>query len=196
MIEQHKNNLINYTVQGDGPPVILIHGMGASLYDWEAMIPELVGAGYRTYAVDLLGHGDSLKPEEPGSYHSKTVYSYLEQWIDKLNLEMPPFMVGHSMGAYFSMRYGLRNPQKLLAMALVNPFYTPQQLSPVVRLLQRRPKLGEKALRVVPEWIFHALAMMRQLPGIHGAERHWQAGSIAEGLFIIPIQCRVAQSFD
>ena len=47
----------NYVKEGDGPPVILIHGLAASLHDWDDLIPELAANGYSAYAPDLLGHG-------------------------------------------------------------------------------------------------------------------------------------------
>jgi pimeloyl-ACP methyl ester carboxylesterase len=52
---------INYTSQGMGPPVILVHGIASSLYDWDLLMPELARGGFGAYALDLLGHGDSAK---------------------------------------------------------------------------------------------------------------------------------------
>ncbi len=61
---------INYLVEGQGAPVILIHGLAASCYDWSALLPALAFAGYRAYAPDLIGHGKSPKPESVESYQA------------------------------------------------------------------------------------------------------------------------------
>lgn len=55
---------INYRVEGDkeGPPVLLVHGFGANVNHFRHQFPALVAAGYRVYAIDLLGFGASEKP--------------------------------------------------------------------------------------------------------------------------------------
>lgn len=152
-----KKELLHYVAAGNGPPVILIHGMAASLHDWEALLPELVPAGFRAYAPDLLGHGDSAKPDDPRLYHSRAVFACFEEWLESLGLTEPPVLIGHSLGGYLSLRYSLRHPEKLRALVLVDPLYSPNQLSPLLRVLQRRPGLGTKALQLVPEWMIHTV---------------------------------------
>ena len=44
-----------------GPPVVMVHGIAASLHDWDDLIPELTKNGHTSYALDLLGHGESPK---------------------------------------------------------------------------------------------------------------------------------------
>ncbi|CAM9205920.1 unnamed protein product [Choristocarpus tenellus] len=69
---------INYRVEGpeDAPPVLLIHGFGASVGHFRKNIPVLVSEGYRVYAIDLLGFGASDKP--------KHVEYSLELWLELL----------------------------------------------------------------------------------------------------------------
>ena len=55
-------DLMHYEIKGDGPVMILLHGMSTSHKDWRLLWPELVKAGYRVVLADLLGHGDSAKP--------------------------------------------------------------------------------------------------------------------------------------
>ena len=73
---------MNYVVDGEGPPVVLVHGMAASLADWSRLMPLLVSAGYKAIAVDLLGHGDSDKPKNQDGYSADAVYQALEKWLD------------------------------------------------------------------------------------------------------------------
>lgn len=69
---------INYFVDGaeESAPVLLVHGFGASIGHWRKNIPFFVEAGYRVYALDLLGFGASEKPR-------LEVYS-LELWKELL----------------------------------------------------------------------------------------------------------------
>lgn len=53
---------INYRVEGEGPPVLLVHGFGANVNHFRHQFPALTAAGYRVYAIDLLGFGASDKP--------------------------------------------------------------------------------------------------------------------------------------
>lgn len=157
MIQEKKQHALSYTVQGEGQPVVLIHGLAASRYDWEAMLPAIAAAGYRGYAVDLLGHGDSLKPRDPQKYKADIVYDYLEAWIDRLELEEAPLLVGHSLGGYFSMLHCLEHPQRVKGLALIDPFYSLHQVNGFLRRINRHPDLSERMLRWVPEWLFNLI---------------------------------------
>jgi len=148
---------IHYVSQGEGDPVILVHGIFASLYDWMRLAPALSAGGYRALAPDLFGHGESLKPDDPGQYTIETIYAYLEAWIESLGLDRPVVLVGHSMGGYLSLRYSLAHPERVSGLVLINPLYSLEQLSPVLRLVSRRPDVSERALRRAPEWLMNAL---------------------------------------
>jgi pimeloyl-ACP methyl ester carboxylesterase len=52
---------VNYRVQVEGPPVLLVHGYGANINPFRHQFPALVAVGYRVYAIDLLGCGASDK---------------------------------------------------------------------------------------------------------------------------------------
>lgn len=150
-------NGINFIVEGDGPPVILVHGIAASHYDWERLIPDLTRAGYRAYALDLPGHGDSEKPEDPQQYHVEVFQKRFEDWIDSLHLDQKPVLVAHSLGGYLSINYSRQHPGKVAGMVLIDPFYSPQQLSPILQIARRRPSMGAKTMRLVPEWMINAI---------------------------------------
>ena len=146
---------IHYTEEGKGPPVILVHGIASSLHGWDSMKLELLLAGYRVIALDLLGHGDSAKPDAVEQYNTHTVYGAFESWLERLRLDQPIVLIGHSLGGHLSLRFSLRRPQQISALILIAPFYTPRQLTPTVLWLYRRPSLGVKALSRVPEHIIH-----------------------------------------
>jgi len=135
---------------GEGSPTILVHGLAASLHDWEVLLPELASYSYQAFAVDLFGHGDSPKPELPELYTISTVIETFEAWIEKLVLDSPLMLVGHSLGGHVCLQYSLRHPERIKCMVLIDPFFRPTQLSPVLRLFNKRPRVGVKALQTVP----------------------------------------------
>jgi pimeloyl-ACP methyl ester carboxylesterase len=57
-----QGHTIPYTVRGEGQPLVLIHGFGASIGHWRKNIPVLAENGYQVYALDLLGFGGADKP--------------------------------------------------------------------------------------------------------------------------------------
>ncbi len=142
---------------GNGQPVILIHGMAASLYDWISLAPALASNSFAVYALDLLGHGESAKPDDPRLYHIESIYSHFKVWLESLNLVTPPILIGHSLGGYLSLLHAIRHPQAVRGMVLIDPYFESRQLSPLIRLASRRPNLGEKAMRVTPQWLIHAV---------------------------------------
>lgn len=144
---------VNYITEGNGPPVILVHGAGGSLHHWDYLYPELVAEKYATYALDLLGHGESAKPVNQASgYHIDAIYAHLANWISRLDLHTAPILIGHAMGAYLSLIYAMRNPGKVRGMVLVSPYYTPAQLNLLLRFPTLQPQLSTKMLTMVPRW--------------------------------------------
>jgi len=141
---------LRHIEMGAGPAVILLHGMAASSCDWAALMPALASLGYRALAVDLLGHGDSPKPEDPRAYTLKNCYQSLEAWVANLALQPPYILVGHSLGGYLCLEFALRHTQQVAALALVDPLYKVGQISPLLRLFKGRADLGAKAMEAVP----------------------------------------------
>jgi abhydrolase domain-containing protein 6 len=147
--------MVNYLCQGGGPPVLLVHGIAASRCDWSSLGPVLADHGYRACSLDLLGHGESAKPEDPRNYHILSLVEHFSAWVESLDLEEAAVLVGHSLGGYISLAYAYTHPEMVRGMVLIDPFYSPNQLSPFLRLVRRRPQLGEKVIRITPEWIIN-----------------------------------------
>jgi len=76
---------VHYIAAGpaSGPPVLLIHGYGASAYHWRYQIPQLAAAGYRVYAMCLLGFGWSSKATDAeysgGRLWSRQIADFITQ---------------------------------------------------------------------------------------------------------------------
>jgi NAD+ synthase len=148
--------VMNYVVEGNGPPIILVHGISSSLLDWWRLMPLLVSAGYQAIAVDLLGHGDSTKPSDPRHYSAKTVYAALEAWIEQLDIDPPFYLIGHSLGGYMSLTYALNHPDRVRAMVLINPLYSLKQLTRVLDLFMPLSSVGVKLLKAAPQWLVNS----------------------------------------
>lgn len=170
---------LSFIDQGEGTPIILLHGLGSSRHEWDTAIPVLVEAGYRVFACDLLGHGESPKLDGAQQYQLETIYESLVAWIDSLHLKEPFFLGGHSLGGYFSLMVALRQPARLRGLLLIDPFFGLDQLP---RLLQRQTRLlfaGEKILHTTPEKVL--LATMN-FPFIHSS--------------VLPLKSRQQQAID
>jgi pimeloyl-ACP methyl ester carboxylesterase len=154
---------VNYVQQGTGAPVILIHGLAASLFDWNDLLPALSGAGYAAYALDLLGHGQSHKPEHLNEYTVENVFAHFSAWIDTLQLDQPLILVGHSLGGYLSIQYALRHPERVRALVLVDPFYSLSQLPLFLRLYYLRPLVSATMIQGAPEWLIRGLVDLTSL---------------------------------
>jgi len=161
-----KNRVVNFVQQGVGSPVILTHGLAASLHDWDDLLPELAGAGYAGYALDLLGHGESHKPKYQNEYTFEAVFDHFSAWLDSLvfadsplpaeslNRPAPLILIGHSLGGGLSLQYALRYPERVRALVLVNPFYDIHQLPPILQLAFRRKLINTTLLDRLPYRLF------------------------------------------
>jgi pimeloyl-ACP methyl ester carboxylesterase len=112
---------IRYQVAGEsGAPVILVHGFGASSDHWRKNTPVLA-QHHRTYAIDLIGFGQSAKPR-PGvaiAYTFETWAAQLMQFCQEVVGE-PAFWVGNSIGCIVALQAAVLSPQWVRGMALLN----------------------------------------------------------------------------
>ncbi len=93
------NGLSHYVVdEGDGDPVILLHGFPDSADLWRFQVPALVGAGFRVIAPDLRGFGDTDKPVGVDNYVIFNAVADVLGIMNALDLERA-HIVGHDFGA-------------------------------------------------------------------------------------------------
>jgi pimeloyl-ACP methyl ester carboxylesterase len=134
-------------------PILLIHGLAASRHDWSYLDPALTAAGYPTYSLDLLGHGDGYRPKNVDNYHFECLQQDFIAWVDSLNLESPPVLVGHSLGGYLALDYALHAGRPISGLLLIAPFYSRRQLPLLMRLFYRLPIFGALGMRLAPQWL-------------------------------------------
>ena len=105
-----------YESMGDGPPVLLIHGLGGRSSDWEYQIPELARS-HRVIAMDVRGHGRSAKPHGP--YSLKQFAADAVMLLRELEAA-PAHVVGLSMGGMIAFQMAVDSPDAVRSLTIVN----------------------------------------------------------------------------
>lgn len=128
-----------YLEAGEGPPVILLHGLGATN---ASMLPTFwdLSRDHRVIAPDLPGFGESEKPVR--SYHAEFYGGWLHDFLRQLDLERA-HIVGNSMGGRVAIEAGLRFPERVDRLVLLAPapaFIRGREFVRIVRVL--RPELA------------------------------------------------------
>lgn len=164
---------LHTTTQGDGRPVILIHGTSAAGNIWHNQVQALTSNGFSAFTVDLPGHGKSHHPDQPQEYDALTAYAWLEGWINSLNLSNPITLVGHSLGGFFCLWYSLQNPASVASMVLIDPYYSPSQLPAVVRKNRNFAAIGGKIQQWAPQWLAEKVLTLdpTDRPALNQADR-------------------------
>ncbi len=108
---------------GEGTAVVLLHGIGASSEAWNRLSLELADTPCRVLAFDLLGFGDSPKPDWPdysADDHARAIIAAL----DRRRLRTPVILVGHSMGALIAVHVARLRPDLVRHLILYEaPLY-------------------------------------------------------------------------
>src|SRR2546429_7880045 len=108
---------LHYVVEGRGPAVIFVHGLGGFAESWRHNVRPLAGRA-AVYSVDLPGFGESAKP--PTHYRLGYFANALRGFMDGLGLAQAS-LVGHSLGGAVSITYALTHPSRVERLALVRP---------------------------------------------------------------------------
>jgi pimeloyl-ACP methyl ester carboxylesterase len=146
----------------------MIHGLAASLHDWDFLLPELVKAGYSGYALDLLGHGDGPKPQVR-DYRMDWIFDHFLFWFESLRLDQAAILIGHSLGGYIALEFALRYPERTRGLILVDPLYSLAQLPPYMRFIYRYPALSGFITHSTPEWLLRIIIDISSLSMGHSA---------------------------
>ena len=103
-----------FSVEGSGPPLFLIHGIGASRHSWDGFVDQ-VKSQFRCVGYDLRGHGKSPAPRPP--YTLDALVEDLEALRAELGIERAHF-AGHSLGGMIGPAYARRYPERVLSLGL------------------------------------------------------------------------------
>lgn len=151
------NENMHFSVFGEGQPAVLIHGIAASNYDWVYLTPVLTQLGYRVCAPDLVGHGNSTKPDNPELYTFNILYEHFTGWVDEACQYGDLTLIGHSLGGLIALTYAINNPRSVSKIVLIDPYFDQDQLNSVLRWINFKPEWYQKVLHISPRWLIHTI---------------------------------------
>ena len=132
-------NHLHYQQFGEGPDLVMVHGITGNLAIWHLeIVPDLMSE-YRITTYDLRGHGYSDVP--PTGYTTADHANDLRALLDFLGIERP-LIVGHSFGADISLHFAILHPERVERLALVEP-----AIAALIPLRQREDWAGWKYWR-------------------------------------------------
>jgi branched-chain amino acid transport system permease protein len=142
-----KGKRIYYVQEGEGDPILMIHGNTAS-HVWYQDVMHI--PGFRTIAPDMVnfGHSDSIEKADIHLYAD-----YLKAFMDKLSLKQC-YLVGHSLGGAVALSLAFRYPEMVSRLLLIDPcpvegLVTPEAYYPIIELYKTNRSLLKKALAAV-----------------------------------------------
>jgi pimeloyl-ACP methyl ester carboxylesterase len=111
---------------GQGPAVVLLHGLTATKRYVVMGSKALERSGHRVVAYDARGHGASDPAPETGAYTYADLAGDLLALLDERGLERAT-LAGASMGAHTLLRFALEHPERVAGVVVITPAYTPER---------------------------------------------------------------------
>ncbi len=170
-----RSGRISISEAGAGPPVLMVHGLGATKVSFLPTLAALAPNGHRAIAVDLPGFGDSDKPILAG-YDAPFFARSMTALLDVLELDRVD-VIGNSMGGRVALELGLSAPERVRRLVLLAPalaWLRARPFAPYLRLVA--PQLG--LIQPAPRWIVEQI--VRYV--IPGSDTEWTAAGIDEFL--------------
>jgi len=116
MLERSADVALNFRDEGDGTPVLLIHGVGADLESWQGVLSHL-SPNRRYVRYDQRGHGASRRT--PGPYTLQDLSNDAVALLDHLGLETVS-VIGFSLGGLVAQAIALDHPERVQSLTLVS----------------------------------------------------------------------------
>lgn len=146
------NATVSALVDGDGSPLVLLHGTPTGAELWRHLVEPLAAAGHRVLAPDLPGYGATRLP--PGGDHSLAGSAeLLARWIEAEG-RGPVWVVGHDTGGGVAQVLAARHPSLVVRLTLTNSIADGSWPAPRARIATMAARLGlyrpAARLRLVP----------------------------------------------
>lgn len=177
---------MSYLEEGSGETVLFIHGNPTSSYLWRNIIPY-VADDHRAIAVDLIGMGNSAKPDIAYTFadHAR----YLEAFVEALELTNIT-LVGHDWGAALAWDYARRHPDRVARLAFMEGVAPPtfpmasyeamgEEFGGMFRTI-RDPELGHQMIMVENQFVTGILPQLISRPLGEAATATYGAPYVAQ----------------
>ena len=174
---------------GDGPPVVLLHGLSGTKRYVVHRSQALPRAGYRLVMYDARGHGESAAPEDPDAYEYPDLCADLAAVMDEHGIERAA-LAGVSMGAHTALRFALEHPDRVSALVVITPGFTGEapETGPWDRMADGLERRGVEGF--VEEWGAKDVnERFREAALEHVRQRlslHRDLGAVARALRVVP----------
>jgi pimeloyl-ACP methyl ester carboxylesterase len=128
---------LHYTVEGQGEPVVLIHGFGANIdVNWgKPGIIQALAERYRVVALDHRGHGKSDKPHEAEAYRGQLAGDVV-RLLDHLKIKQA-HVVGYSLGGFVTLRLMAAHPERLRSAVIGGAGWNPTAVTALQPMIDR-----------------------------------------------------------
>lgn len=175
------------TAQPSSVSVVLLHGVAGSVASWSRVGPALAATGTPAFALDLRGHGGSVRPP-PGSYGLAAAAGDVAEFLTALHLQAP-VLVGHCWGADIALalattrtRYGLPRPS-LAGLVLEEPLavLSPHDNAAALRKLQEAIRTPAEHLAALTRRHWHPADRASVLDGLRTADPDIAASVVHDG---------------
>ncbi|OUZ09428.1 hypothetical protein BHE97_10210 [Aeromicrobium sp. PE09-221] len=153
-----------YRRRGTGPVLLLLHGLGCDSTTW-APIMDRLAEHFTVIAPDLLGHGDSDKPDADyslGGYANGMRDLLTVLGIDKVTV------VGHSFGGGVAMQFAYQFPERTERVVLVAPGGLGRDVTPLIRMLTLPGSSAALSVATARPWRRPVADVMRTLSRLPG----------------------------
>jgi pimeloyl-ACP methyl ester carboxylesterase len=144
-----KTARVHYVDQGQGPVLVLVHGLAGNLHNFTYAVSTPLSENYRVISVDRPGCGYSTRDSQADASLEAQADTLVEL-LDHLNIESAVF-VGHSLGGAISLAAAQRHPARITALALIAPLtHMPEETLPVFKALD----IASPSVRQFVGWTF------------------------------------------
>lgn len=163
---------VSYRMAGEGPAIVLLHGVTGSSTTWREVMPALAER-HTVLAPDLLGHGESAKPR--GDYSLGAFASGVRDLMVALGIEHAT-VVGHSLGGGIALQFAYQFPQRCERLVLVSSGGLGKEVSILLRAVGLpgaelvMPIILHRAIPDLLEAITAKLGRGRLRMGVRGRE--------------------------
>ena len=180
-----------YCTEGEGYPVVLVHGMGLNRHMWEWQLPFLTPR-HQVVRYDLLGHGDSDKPVKP--YALNDFVEQLARLTDGIGLKRFA-LAGFSLGGLIVQAFALAHPDRVSALAILCAGHdrSDEERAGMLQRLEIAEQQGHAATveMAIERWFTEGFAARR--PDVIERVRQWM---IANDPKVYPLIYRVLAEGD